>query len=89
MFALRSLLVKRFQSLAAEIDVEHFFARLGCLRMAGPAAALGPRRWGWRGSAQGLGHQGKGPTADHGEANQVNANQDVFHGSPFLWVSLV
>ena len=82
-------MVERFQPLAAEIDVEHFFAGLGCLGMAGPAAALGPRRWGWCGSAQVLGHQGKGSAADHGETDQINANQDVFHGSLALSVSLV
>ena len=82
-------MVERFQPLAAEIDVEHFFAGLGCLGMAGPAAALGPRCWGWRSSAQVLGHQGKGPATDHGETDQINANQDAFHGSPTLSISLM
>ena len=57
--------------------------------MAGPAAALGPGRWGWRGSAQVLGHQGKGPATDYGEADQINANQDAFHGPFTLSISLV
>ena len=36
-----SLLVKRLQAFPVEIHVEHCFAGLGCLGMAGPAGGLG------------------------------------------------
>ena len=83
------LLIKLFQSLPAEVDIENFFTGLGSFGMAPrPGAACLARSQRSR-ATQVLVHQGKRSTGDERKEDQVDSSQKVVQGWKALSISLV